>query len=72
MWGLGMMIFGALFWLVLMATIVVGIWALLGQRRPLGRFRLGEDRALQILRERYARGEITREEFEALRRDLTA
>ncbi len=31
-----------------------------------------QDRALTILRERYARGEINREEFEARRRDLSS
>ena len=30
----------------------------------------GPDSAMQILRERYARGDISREEFEAKRRDL--
>ena len=30
----------------------------------------GSDSAMQILRERYARGDISREEFEAKRRDL--
>ncbi len=31
-----------------------------------------QDRALAFLRERYARGEIDREEFEARRRDLSS
>ncbi|MBI3079925.1 MAG: SHOCT domain-containing protein, partial [candidate division NC10 bacterium] len=29
-------------------------------------------RALDILKERYAKGELTREQFEAMRRDLEA
>jgi putative membrane protein len=33
------------------------------ERRP-------SDRALEILRQRYARGEISKEEFETMRRDL--
>ena len=32
----------------------------------------GPDAALEILRARYAKGEITRDEFEAMRRDLAA
>jgi len=67
------------------ALLVIGAWALaylapvvlavvagvLGLRwllRGGGR----HDQALEILRERYARGEISREEFEARRRDLTS
>ena len=30
-----------------------------------------QDSAMEILRTRYAKGEITRDEFEAMRRDLT-
>lgn len=69
MWGgfgIGMMLIMLVFWVAVIAAMVVGIRWLLGQGR--GR----EDRALAILRERYARGEINREEYEQRRRDLSA
>lgn len=60
----GMMITGVVFWLLLLGALGVGVWlAARRMRRP-------RDAALEALRERYARGEITREEFEARRRDL--
>lgn len=69
MWGAGgfvMMLVVLAFWGVLIAGIVVAIrWIVAQGREPRA------DTALQILRERYARGEISREEFEARRRDLT-
>ena len=65
MWMPGMMLIGALIGLLVLALIAVGIGWLL---RELGMTR--GDRALQLLRERYARGEISREEFEQQRRDL--
>jgi putative membrane protein len=71
MWGMGgmagMMVLMAVGWLVVLAALVVGVlWLVrrLGPRR--------NDGALAVLRERYARGEITREEFEARRKDLAA
>ena len=68
MWGMpGMMLFGAVFWLAILIAVGLGIWWLAGRLRPAGR-----DAALEMLRERYARGEISREEFEARRRDLAA
>lgn len=67
-----MMMFGPFFWLLPLAAIAAGIWWLLGQPRPPGAVALRRDRALEILRERYARGEINREEFEARHRDLVA
>ncbi len=62
----GMMLLMAIGWLVVGGAVAAGIWWLLKRRRHAG------DAALDILRERYARGEISREEFENKRRDLAA
>lgn len=71
MWGMsgmgGIMVATILLWLLILAAIGFGIWWLVGQTR-----RSSEDRALETLRRRYAPGEITREEFEARRKDLVA
>lgn len=66
-WGIGMMLAMFVFWALVIAGIVFGIRRLVTERRP-----RGSDHALAILRERYARGEINREEFEAKRKDLEA
>lgn len=65
MWGIGMLLFMLVFWGLVLAAVVVGIRWLLQQGRP-----ARADTALDILRERYARGEIDREEFMARKRDL--
>lgn len=49
----------------MVAGIVIAIWWLVHQERG-----SRSDAALEILRERYARGEIDREEFLARKRDL--
>ena len=64
-WGIGMMFMMLLFWALVIVAIIVSIRWLLGQRRY-----SQEDSALEILRQRYARGEINKEEFEAKKRDL--
>lgn len=57
-----------IFWLLL---IVVIVWAVKAAMSG-GSSDKGETKsALQILEERYARGEIGQEEFEKIRRDLT-
>jgi putative membrane protein len=70
MWGAGglvMMLMMLVFWGVVITGLVYAIRWMMGQgRRP------ADDSALTILRERYARGDIGREEFEAKRRDLSA
>jgi len=47
------------------AAIILGIRWLLGQSK-----RSQPDSALEILRQRYARGEINNEEFEQKKKDL--
>ena len=65
-WGFGMMLMMLLFWVLVIVGLVVGIrWLVSQARQP------KSDAALEILRQRYARGEISKEEFEARRRDLT-
>ncbi|WP_295814149.1 SHOCT domain-containing protein [uncultured Deinococcus sp.] len=61
---IGMVLFLAL----LIVGVVLLVRALGDQARPGGG--TAHDRALGIARERYARGELTREQFEALRHDL--
>ncbi|WP_206886135.1 SHOCT domain-containing protein [Alicyclobacillus mali (ex Roth et al. 2021)] len=64
-YGFGMM---GLYWflsvLMLLAAIVLVIWAIL-RMKPFGSLAQHEpyDRAVEVLRERYARGEISREEY---------
>jgi len=65
-WGMG---FGMLFfWGVLIVALVVLGKYIWGSGICAGRDR--EKNALDILKERYARGEIEREEFEQKKRDL--
>ncbi len=64
MMGFGML-FMALFWVALIVGGVLMVKWLMGQ----GGASLG-DSALEILRKRYARGEINKEEFEERKRDL--
>ncbi len=70
-WGVGMLLFMLLFWaLVILGIIGLVRWAF-GWSGPGSRAAAG-GRALEILKERYAKGELTREQFEAMRRDLEA
>ena len=64
-WGIGMMLIMLLFWVLVVAALLLGIrWLVRQVKEPRG------DSALEILRQRYARGEINKEEFEAKKRDL--
>jgi putative membrane protein len=64
-WGVVMMLMMLVVWGVVIGAIVLGLRSLVNPGRP-----SRSDQALEILRERYARGEISSQEFEAKRRDL--
>ncbi len=69
MWGWDpgagwMLLWMALFWGGTILLIIWGVRQLTGSNRPSG------SRALEILEERYARGEIDSDELESRRHDL--
>ncbi len=73
-WWFGGMIMMVLFWIVVVVGILVLIRWLFGQSRP-GRISHPQGKesfesALEILPNRYARGEITKEEFENMKKDI--
>lgn len=69
-WMAGMMIVSWLLGLGLVVLLLVGVAAAIRWLWRSPGAAATEDRALAILRERYARGEINREEFESRLRDL--
>ncbi len=77
-WGWGGMLVGmVLFWGLFIAAIVMLVRCMVrgggaGQRSDSGVREQGKSSALDILKERYARGEIGREEFQEKKRDLEA
>lgn len=69
-WGMGFgMISMVLFWVLIILGIVILVKWIAGGS-PGGGGHTPVKTALDILKERYARGEIGREEFEQKRRDL--
>lgn len=65
----GGMWFGWIFWVALIALI---IWLLINQsnRNKQNFMPPQQESALDILKKRYARGEITKEEFEQMKEDI--
>jgi len=64
MWGIG--IIGLIFWILIVIALVLLIkylWERSGTRRM-------EESALELLKKRYASGEISKEEFEEKKKDL--
>jgi uncharacterized membrane protein len=58
-------------WIILLGVIGVVIWLVVRSQKQGGTFRNPEvDSPLEIAKQRYAKGEISREEFETMKRDL--
>ena len=62
--------FGILFWILIIVVVVLLVRGLGGGSTSGGRYDADDKSPLDILRERYARGEIDHDEFERRKRDL--
>ena len=62
-------LFGMIFWIVLIVGVVLLVIWVIQRAAGGGTSKTGES-ALEILKKRYARGEISKEEFEEKKRDI--
>jgi putative membrane protein len=72
-WGAGWFgpIFMMIFWILIIILIVLLIRRLSSSRQTIRQNLGGEESAMDILKKRYARGEIDKIEFEAKKKDLS-
>jgi putative membrane protein len=71
-WGMGWFggIFSLIFWILVIVGMVFLIRWLIHMSKGHSEAQQSGSRALEILRERYARGEIEKQEFEEKKKDL--
>lgn len=72
-WGMGWfgMIFMLLFWVLVIAGIVFLIRSLVQSKGGRDRSDVGTgSQAMDILKQRYARGEISKDEFESMKKEI--
>ena len=69
--GWGGMWFAWIFWLVILGVIIWAIVTIVNKNNSRQQnYFPREDDALEILKKRYSRGEINREQFEQMKKDL--
>jgi len=67
---MGNMWFGWIFWILIIGLIFILIWTNTKEKNKYIPFdQKGED-AMDILKKRYAKGEITKEQFQQMKEDL--
>lgn len=66
---MGNMSFGWFMWILIIALIFVLIWSNTREKDKYLPFDKSEN-AMDIIRKRYAKGEITKEQFEQMKKDL--
>ena len=68
-WGIGLgfgWLFMAIFWILVILGVMYFVKSITGSKKVEEK----EDTALDILKKRYAKGEITKEEFDRMKDDL--
>ncbi|MRS04034.1 SHOCT domain-containing protein [bacterium] len=69
--GWGWMLLGIVFWIFIITCVVLLVLWIVGKSGR-GKHLQGEDPALEILNKRYARGEVTKELYEEMKKDILA
>ena len=69
--GGGVWMFGMVFWALGIAAVIILILSLVRRTGFRRGWTSGEPDALEIAKRRYARGEITKDQYDQLKKDLT-
>lgn len=67
-WGFGGWIMGLLFLIIIIAVVFVIVFSFRNKNTLTGSS--GNETPLEILKKRYAKGEITKKEFDEMKKDL--
>ena len=66
-WNYG---FGGFIWFLIILAVLIGVVIYFMKNRETLREEYEEESALEILKKRYAKGEITKQQFEEMKKDL--